>query len=130
MIIMQRSRNTADVRQDTQSMRAIAARKTIAVVMMTIALGGCASWQTVDKQQGALGGAASGALAGALVGGPIGAVIGGVGGAFVGYETTGYERTPATASAAPAATPAAVPAPPPPQGVVTTPLRTETSPAQ
>jgi hypothetical protein len=77
-------------------MRAIAASKPIAVITMTIALGGCASWQTVDKPQGAVGGAAGGAIAGALVGGPIGAVIGGIGGAFVGFETTGYERTPAT----------------------------------
>ena len=77
--------------------RSIAADKTIAVIMVTITLGGCASWQTVDKPQGAVGGAAGGAIAGALVGGPIGAVIGGIGGAFVGYETTGYERTPATA---------------------------------
>ena len=82
--------------------RSIAADKTIAVIMVTITLGGCASWQTVDKPQGAAGGAAGGAIAGALVGGPIGAVIGGIGGAFVGYETTGYERTPATVSPTPA----------------------------
>jgi hypothetical protein len=106
--------------------RAITAGKTIAVIMMTIALGGCANWQTVDKTQGTAGGAAGGALVGALVGGPIGAVIGGIGGAFVGNETTGYERTPATTASAPAAVPASTP----PQGAVTTPLRTETQPAQ
>jgi hypothetical protein len=72
--------------------------------MMTIALGGCASWQTVDKTQGTVGGAAGGAIAGALVGGPIGAVIGGIGGAFVGHETTGSESTATTTPAQTATT--------------------------
>jgi hypothetical protein len=94
-----RRRNTPDL-----IMRAIATSRPIAVITMAIALGGCASWQTVDKPQGAVGGAAGGAIAGALVGGPIGAVIGGIGGAFVGYETTGYEHTPATTASSTATT--------------------------
>jgi putative peptidoglycan binding protein len=90
-------------------MKSIHALDKLVVIAMAAALGGCSSWQTVDKTQGAMAGAASGALAGALVGGPIGAVVGGIGGAFVGHETTGYEgtATPATpATAAAAATPA------------------------
>src|SRR5499427_8854237 len=109
-----------------RSNKKIGVHKAIAAIAIAAALGGCASWQTVDKTQGTVGGAAGGALVGALVGGPIGAVIGGIGGAFVGNETTGYERSPATTSPAPAA----VPAPPPSQGAVTSPLRTETQPAQ
>ena len=76
---------------------------TVAAVAIVAMLGGCSSWQTADKTQGAMAGAAGGAVAGALVGGPIGAVIGGVGGAFVGHETTGYESK-ATTTPAPTAT--------------------------
>jgi len=87
-------------------MKSIHALDKLVVIAMAAALGGCSSWQTVDKTQGAMAGAASGALAGALVGGPIGAVVGGIGGAFVGHETTGYEGTATPATPAAAATPA------------------------
>lgn len=87
-------------------MKSIHALDKLVVIAMAAALGGCSSWQTVDKTQGAMAGAASGALAGALVGGPIGAVVGGIGGAFVGHETTGYEGTATPATPDAAATPA------------------------
>jgi len=87
-------------------MKSIHALDKLVVIAMAAALGGCSSWQTVDKTEGAMAGAASGALAGALVGGPIGAVVGGIGGAFVGHETTGYEGTATPATPAAAATPA------------------------
>jgi len=76
----------------------------VAAIAVAAALAGCASWQTAEKPQGAVAGAAGGAVAGAVVGGPIGAIIGGIGGAFVGYETTGYEGTAPTAPTAQTAT--------------------------
>jgi hypothetical protein len=80
-----------------------AARATAALAIV-VALGGCSSWSTTDKETGTATGAAGGAVAGAVVAGPAGAVVGGVGGAIVGHETTGqapsgtsYERrAPAT----------------------------------
>ncbi len=85
----------------------------LTVIAIAAVLGGCSSWQTVDKTQGAMAGAASGAVAGALVGGPIGAVVGGIGGAFVGHETTGYEGTATPATPATTTTKAATPLAPP-----------------
>jgi len=77
-------------------MKLIETGKTAAVLAIIVALGGCSSWQTTDKETGTAVGAGGGAVAGAVVGGPVGAVVGGVGGAFVGHETTGYSRSGAT----------------------------------
>lgn len=74
-------------------MKSIDTSKTVAAIAIAGVLGGCSSWQTVDKKEGTVAGAAGGAVAGAVVGGPVGAVVGGVGGAYVGHETTGYNRS-------------------------------------
>src|SRR5215470_3497975 len=71
-------------------MKSIDTSKTVAAIAVVV---GCSSWQTVDKKEGTVAGAAGGAVAGAVVGGPVGAVVGGVGGAYVGHETTGYNRS-------------------------------------
>jgi hypothetical protein len=70
-------------------MKSIDTGKTVAAIAIAVALGGCSSWQTTDKETGTATGAVGGAVAGAVVGGPVGAVVGGVGGAVVGHETTG-----------------------------------------
>ena len=74
-------------------MKSIDTSKTVAAIAMIAVLGGCSSWQTADKKEGTVAGAAGGAVAGAVVGGPVGAVVGGVGGAYVGHETTGYNQS-------------------------------------
>jgi murein L,D-transpeptidase YcbB/YkuD len=71
-------------------MKSINMVRTAAAIAVTIAVGGCSSWQRTDKETGTATGAVGGAVAGAAVGGPVGAVVGGVGGAVVGHETTGY----------------------------------------
>ena len=77
-------------------MKLIDTGRTAAALAIVVALGGCSSWQTTDKETGTAAGAAGGAVAGAVVGGPVGAVVGGVGGAYVGHETTGYPRSGST----------------------------------
>jgi hypothetical protein len=74
-------------------MNSIDTGKTVAAIAVAVALGGCSSWQTTDKETGTATGAVGGAVAGAVVGGPVGAVVGGVGGAVVGHETTGKNGT-------------------------------------
>ena len=69
-----------------------AARTATAIAVFAM-LGGCASWQSLDKPEGTAAGAVGGAVAGAVVAGPVGAVVGGVGGAYVGHETTGKTGT-------------------------------------
>ncbi len=71
--------------------------KHLAVLAILAAVGGCSTWQGMDKTEGTVTGAAGGAVAGAVVAGPIGAVAGGVGGAYVGNETTGNERVASSA---------------------------------
>ncbi len=74
-------------------MESIDTSRAIAAIAIAVVLGGCSSWQTADKKEGTVAGAAGGAVAGAVVGGPVGAVVGGVGGAYVGHETTGYNQS-------------------------------------
>jgi len=78
-------------------MKSIHATKSMAAVAIAAVLGGCSSWDRMDRTEGTVAGAGGGAVAGAVVAGPVGAVVGGVGGAYVGHETTGKERTVATA---------------------------------
>ena len=82
-------------------MQSIPALKPLAAIVIATALGGCASWESMNRKEGTVAGAAGGAVAGAVVAGPPGAVAGGVGGAFVGHETTGKDRQVATASPTP-----------------------------
>lgn len=70
-------------------MKTMHATKTVAAIAVAVAIGGCASWHSMDKPEGTAVGAAGGAVAGAVVAGPVGAVVGGVGGAYAGHETTG-----------------------------------------
>jgi hypothetical protein len=74
-------------------MKTIHAGNTLAALAIAAALGGCASWDRMDRTEGTVVGGAGGAVAGAVVGGPVGAVVGGVGGAYVGHETTGHQGT-------------------------------------
>jgi hypothetical protein len=60
---------------------------TVLAILATV--GGCSTWQGMDKTEGTVAGGAGGAVAGAVVAGPVGAVAGGIGGAYVGHETTG-----------------------------------------
>src|SRR5215468_6148657 len=71
-------------------MKSIDTSKTVAAIAVVV---GCSSWQTMDKKEGTVVGAAGGAVKGAVVGGPVGAVVGGVGGVYVGHETTGHNRS-------------------------------------
>ena len=63
-------------------------RQACALALVSL-LGGCATWNSMDRQEkGTATGAAGGALVGAAVGGPVGAVVGaGVGGYAGHYET-------------------------------------------
>jgi Putative peptidoglycan binding domain len=69
------------------------AGKTLVALAVAAALGGCASWDRMDRTEGTAVGGVGGAVAGAVVAGPVGAVVGGVGGAIVGHETTGHAGT-------------------------------------
>jgi|SRR5215470_16893918 len=74
-------------------MKLIETGRTAAAFAIVVAVAGCSSWETTDKETGTAVGAGGGVVAGAVVGGPVGAVVGGVGGAVVGHETTGYPRS-------------------------------------
>lgn len=82
-------------------MKLICTAKAVAALAIATVLGGCASWDRMDRTEGTAAGAVGGAVAGAVVAGPVGAVVGGVGGAYVGHETTGNERTVTTRTMAP-----------------------------
>src|SRR5262249_14473265 len=71
-------------------MKLIETSRRTAAIAIFVALGGCSSWQTADKETGKATGAVGGVVAGEVVASPVGAVVGGVGGAVVGHETTGY----------------------------------------
>ena len=60
-----------------------------AAVALAVLLGGCSTWNSMDRQEkGTAVGATGGAVVGAAVGGPIGAAVGaGVGGYAGHYET-------------------------------------------
>ncbi len=80
-------------------MKSISGAKPVAALAIAAVLGGCASWDRMDRTEGTAAGAVGGAVAGAVVAGPVGAVVGGVGGAYVGHETTGNDRTGTTRTA-------------------------------
>jgi phage tail tape-measure protein len=60
-----------------------------AAIALAVALAGCSTWNSMDRQEkGTAVGAGGGAVVGAAVGGPIGAAVGaGVGGYAGHYET-------------------------------------------
>jgi len=61
----------------------------LAALAMITMLGGCATWNHMDRQEkGTATGATGGAIVGAAVGGPIGAAVGAAAGGYAGhYET-------------------------------------------
>jgi hypothetical protein len=61
----------------------------VAALAVLAMLGGCATWNHMDRQEkGTATGATGGALVGAAVGGPVGAAVGAVAGGDTGhYET-------------------------------------------
>jgi len=70
----------------------------VALVGLLSVCAGCATWDSMDRQEkGTATGAAGGALVGAAVGGPVGAVVGAGVGGYAGH----YETEPGGIAAAP-----------------------------
>lgn len=62
-------------------------RKTLSLLVITVALAGLGACSTTTEQK-----AGAGALAGAVVAGPVGAAVGGAAGAVAGHVQTEAEK--------------------------------------